>query len=97
MTRDGTLHESLPTSQDGSSPPSSDDRRPMAVGFVDAADGANDGDRKTETVALPDVAAYMADMLRELRQLAAKTGMDTLGRVLEIAETEANASRKRTG
>lgn len=36
-----------------------------------------------------DVAAYLADMLIELRQIAQQTGFETLGRVLEIAEREA--------
>jgi hypothetical protein len=40
-------------------------------------------------VSVRDVAAYIADMLIELRELAQDTGLETLGRVLEIAEREA--------
>ena len=36
-----------------------------------------------------DIAAYMADMILELRELAQRSGFQTLGRVLEIAESEA--------
>lgn len=37
-----------------------------------------------------DVAAYMADMLLELKQMAENSGHVTLSKVLEIAHREAN-------
>jgi hypothetical protein len=42
-----------------------------------------------EQIPAADIAAYMADMLMELRTMARRQGFDTLGRVLEIAESEA--------
>ena len=42
-----------------------------------------------ESVSARDVAAYMADMLLELQELARDAGFETLRRVLEIAEREA--------
>ena len=42
-----------------------------------------------EAVSAQDMAAYIADMLLELRELAQEAGFETLGRVLEIAEREA--------
>ena len=36
-----------------------------------------------------DIAAFIASMVLDLREMAEKSGFDTLGRVLEIAEREA--------
>ena len=95
MIRHGTFYESPPTSQDATSKPVSAEDKRMAVGFVDddATCAAAEQTTALEPVPAADLAAYMADMLQELRQLAAKSGMDTLGRVLEIAEREAKAGR----
>jgi metal-dependent amidase/aminoacylase/carboxypeptidase family protein len=43
----------------------------------------------SDPVSARDVAAYMADMLVELQDLARDSGFETLRRVLEIAEREA--------
>ena len=43
----------------------------------------------SDPVSARDVAAYMADMLIELQELARGSGFETLRRVLEIAEREA--------
>lgn len=42
-----------------------------------------------DPVSARDVAAYMADMLAELQELAHDSGFETLRRLLEIAECEA--------
>ena len=85
-------------SSDGKSPtlasahPASVANNPYPVldpspGFVNSGDSATSGDMAE--VEASDVASYMADLLIELRALARKSGFETLGRVLEIAETEA--------
>ena len=95
MSRHRILYEAAPTSQGPIGPAIHDGRKPMAVGFVDE-DGPHDpGGEKKEPVPIEDIADYMADMLQELRRLASRSGMDTLGRVLEIAEKEAKAGGKR--
>lgn len=43
----------------------------------------------SDPVSARDIAAYMADMLLELQELARGSGFETLRRVLEIAEREA--------
>jgi hypothetical protein len=56
------------------------------------AAAANFGHEPTpasDPVSTRDVAAYIADMLLELQELARGSGFETLRRVLEIAEREA--------
>ena len=43
----------------------------------------------SEPISKQDMAAYIADMIVELRALAKQMDFETLGRVLEIAEREA--------
>lgn len=54
-----------------------------------AKDDRRDREESDPSVPAADIAAYMVDMLLELRALAEKSGFETLGRVLEIAENEA--------
>jgi hypothetical protein len=67
------------------------------LGFVDplteadgcGAGGQGAGTTDHEQVPTTDVAAYLADMLLELRTIAQQSGFATLSRVLVIAEEEA--------
>lgn len=45
-----------------------------------------------ETIPPQDVAEFIAEMISDLRLLADKSGLDTLGRFLEVAEREAKWS-----
>ena len=78
------------TSTDGTTLSDDSMRRTPAVypqaGFTDGAADPADG---AGQIPAADMAAYMADMLMELRTMARQSGFDTLGRVLEIAESEA--------
>ena len=60
-----------------------------ALAVEDALVPERPSPREVSAVPSDDVAAYMADMLLELRELARRSGFETLGRVLEIAEREA--------
>ena len=55
-----------------------------------ATSGAGFTDLEASTVPAQDVAAYIADMVGELRAMAQQCGFETLGRILDIAEREAN-------
>jgi hypothetical protein len=55
-------------------------------GLSEPGDGQGGDD---DPVSSADVAAYIADMLLELRTLAEKSRFTTLGRILEVAEQEA--------
>ena len=61
--------------------------RPEAVTTGDSEAAAPSS--PSEHISKQDMAAYMADMIAELRSLAKKFDFETLGRVLEIAEREA--------
>ena len=64
-----------------------------ALSSLEPVERAND----TTMAAVPkqDVAAYIADLVNELRVLAREAGFETLSRVLEIAEREAQYRMER--
>ncbi len=66
-------------------PPGNSPAMAAAVNFGYAPEPVSEPD----AVSAKDVAAYIADMLLELQELAQNSGFETLRRVLEIAEREA--------
>lgn len=82
MTQSSTPRRSLPDILANSNPTADQDGYPARIGFVDQTTGE-------AVVPSQDIAAYIADMVGELRVMAQQTGFETLSRILEIAEREA--------
>ena len=85
MTRTSVNPKTLTEDATGRTPPVS----APAAGATGSTDVYAGAAGEAGDVPAADIAAYMADMLHELRAMARQSGFDTLGRVLEIAESEA--------